>query len=221
MKKIPGLLCLVFFMILLGLSACSRTAPQEHEALNPIGPESELSILSSQAQIPEFFSENKEPETTYDGDECYNITPGFIAGNSDFQVFKYNKSSYSYIMYEDEIYSIGTCLGGYGITSMALADLNRDGQYELYYTFSWGSGIPRSQIGYFDPAVKEVRIFDESFYFLEIMLTVTESDGLCVNTASLNMDSFVDFSITSQDLIGTIALENDEISLRVDQEKLE
>ena len=60
-----------------------------------------------------------------------------------------------------------------------------------------------------------------SIAFLEIMLTVTESDGLCVNTASLNMDSFVDFSITSQDLIGTIALENDEISLRVDQEKLE
>ena len=65
-------------------------------------------------------------------------------------------------MYNDKIYSLGSSFGGYGLTAFAVADLNKDGMREIYFTFSWGSGIYRSQIGYFDMATEEVKIFDYS-----------------------------------------------------------
>ncbi len=98
---------------------------------------------------------------------------------------------------------------------MALADLNRDGQYELYYTFSWGSGIPRSEVGYFDPADKEEVLFEESFFMQELILTVEESGNLCVNTSSLDMDSSVEFTSKPQDKLGTIGLEGNQIVLKL------
>lgn len=83
-----------------------------------------------------FTAKNTGFTSGYEADECYNVTPAFIADNSDYAVFKYSNSTESFILYDDEVYSIGTCVGGFGITSMALADLNKDGMYELYYTFS-------------------------------------------------------------------------------------
>ncbi len=89
-----------------------------------------------------------------------------------------------------------------------------DNQYELYYTFSWGSGIPRSQIGYFDPVNKKVTIFDFDISISETMLTINESGDLCVKNAIIEADSFVDFTIKAQDLIGTIVFEKNEIMLK-------
>lgn len=99
---------------------------------------------------------------------------------------------------------------------MALADINMDGQYELYYTFSWGSGIHHSQIGYFDPVRKEETIFDYSCCDFEMMLTVNSSGNLCVNSAALDdMDSFVDFVIKAEDLIGMIVFEDKGITFNM------
>lgn len=114
-------------------------------------------------------------------------------------------------MYDGGVYSIGCCFGGYGITSMALADLNGDNQYELYYTFSWGSGIIRSQIGYFDPVSKEVTILDYDDFVSEKMLTVNEAGELCVNSGIPDFDTLVDFSMKAQEVIGIIIFENGEI----------
>lgn len=68
-------------------------------------------------------------------------------------------------MYNGEVYSIGECFGGFGLTSLALADLNKDDVYELYYTFSCGSGLHRSQVGYFEPISKEIHIFEFRNWF--------------------------------------------------------
>lgn len=206
------LLCILFL-----LSACSVTPASETTALETLASTSEMSITSSKTQVSEFVKKNKDFTSSYNSDECYNITPSFITDNSDFSIFKYNKSTESFIMYDGEIYNIGVCFGGYGITSMALADLDKDNQYELYYTFSWGSGLHRSQIGYFNPTSKEVTIFDYSLLDYDMMLTVNESGNLCVNRATLDMNSFVDFSMKAQDFIGTIILEENKINLNMNQ----
>ena len=197
------------------VSACSAAADSEQEALAVLAPETEMKIVSSMIQDNEFVSENKLFISEYDEDECYDITPDFVAENSDFAIFKYIKSTESFIIYDDHVYSIGTCFGGYGITSVALADINMDHQYELYYTFSWGSGIHRSEIGYFDPVNKEITIFDESFYDSDMMLTVNESGDLCVNSAVLDFDTYVDFSIKAENLMGKIIFDRDEIVLNM------
>lgn len=224
----------LLFLIVFILSACSTTTDsynEEPSALTPenemtvtmdsdnaelsvLAPENEMTITPYKTQVSEFVSENKNFTSDYDNDECYNITPDFISDHSEYAVFKYDTSAESFIMYNGEVYSIGTCFGGYGITSMALADINMDGQYELYYTFSWGSGIPRSEIGYFDPVTREVTIFDYSFYDSDMILTVNASGDLCVNSAIVDLDSFVDFSIKAQELIGTIVYDMDAIMLK-------
>lgn len=187
----------------------------EDEIPGILAPESEISIVSSDAQVSEFVARNEDFVSSYDADECYNITPDFIADQTDFAIFKYAVSSESFLLYDDEVYSIGRCFGGYGITSMALADLNKDGQYELYYTFSWGSGMHRSQIGYFDPGNRETTIFDYALLGYDMMLTAADSGALCVNVAALDMESFVDFSASSREPIGTIVLEGGKITLKL------
>ena len=217
-KRILYLLFLIVFI----LSACSTTADSDNTELSVLAPETEMTITSNKTQVLKFVFENKNFTSDYDKDECFNITPDFISDNSEYAVFKYDTSAESFIMYNGEVYSIGDCFGGFGIISMALADINMDGQYELYYTFSWGSGLHRSQIGYFDPVSREVTIFDYSYFggpfsFLssEMILTVNASGDLCVNSAIIDLDSFVDFSITAQELIGTIVLDEDEITLKL------
>lgn len=196
----------------LTFSACSTASNSDSASLDVIAPKLEMTITSSKTQVSEFVSQNEDFTTGYPEDECFNITPSFISDNSDFAIYKYNKSDESFIMYDGDIYSIGRCLGGFGITSMALADINKDNQYELYYTFSWGSGIHRSQIGYFNPADKEVTILDYSFYFSDMMLTVNEVGDLCVNGTVFDSYSSVDFSLKPQSFLGTIVLERGKIT---------
>lgn len=120
-------------------------------------------------------------------------------------------------MFDNDIYLLGKCFGGYGITSMALADLDGDYQYEFYFTFSWGSGIHRSQIGYFNPVTKKVIVFDYSLFFKDMMLTTNRDGDLLVNEADIEIYgvSFVDFTIKSTKLIGNIISKRDSITLNI------
>ncbi len=214
MKKFQITLSLLSICL---LSGCAKTPEEETAVLPVLAPESELSVTSSKEQVEEF--EKIAGFTEFSDHECFNITPDFIAENSEFQIFKYSKWTESFLMYEGEVYSIGNCFGGYGIMSMALADLNGDGQYELYDTFSWGSGIHRSQIGYFDPAEKEMTVFDYSFFEYDTMLTVNDEGELCVNMAYPDFETYVDFTVRAEEQVGTIVFREGEITLDTDDSR--
>lgn len=198
-------------------------APEEPERTEgglPVIAPVELKITPSEEGVAEFLEKNEDYASMYEEDTCYNITPDFISENSDFTIFKYDKSTASFVMYEGEVYIAGEYFGGSGIESMALADVDMDGQYELYYTFSWGSGIPRTMIGYFDPCAKETKAFDYASFHYGMMLTANENGELCVNTALYDLDYtenwFVDYMIQAgEQQIGTIRLENGEITLKI------
>lgn len=99
-------------------------------------------------------------------------------------------------LYDGEVYRMGEGFAMGDVISMALADINMDNQYELYYTFVSGSGMPYSITGYFDPVSKENTIFDYVSY-MNLMLTMNESGDLCVNDAvrERDWDSYVDSTI--------------------------
>jgi hypothetical protein len=211
----------VAFCILFVLSACSTAS--ENTALDTCAPESELTITSSKSQVLEAESKNKDYISSYNTDTCYNITPDFIANNSAFSIFKYENSCASFLMYDNKLYLLSNYIGGYGITSMALADLNKDKQYELYFTFSWGSGIHRSQIGYFNPSTKKVTIFDDSIFVSDTILTTDTDGNLYVNSVTSDFyeqDSNVDFSVKAQDRIGSIVFKQNKITAEIDPEIL-
>lgn len=220
MKRIPSAIyiayCIPFILI-----ACATTPG--NKALDTYAPESEITITSTQTLVSKAEAKNKDYTSHYDADICYNITPDFITNNSEYSIFKYEKSCASFLLYDDELYLLDNHMGGYGITSMALADLNKDAQYELYFTFSWGSGIHRSQIGYFDPNTKKVTIFDDSIFISDTMLTIDTNGNLYVNSVTSDFyeqDSNVDFSVKAQDRIGSIVLKQNKITAEIDPEIL-
>lgn len=230
MKKVLLLSALVVLVACVVLwLAVSRSAspkmpekPARTEGGLPVIAPAELKITPSKDGVEEFLKKNEGYTSMYEEDTCYNITPDHIAGNSDFTIFKYDKSTASFVMYEGEVYVAGEYFGGDGIESMALADVDMDGQYELYYTFSWGSGIHRTKIGYFDPAAKETKTFDYASFSYGMMLTANEDGELCVNTALYDLDHtenwFVDYAICAGKQMGSIILEDGEITLKIDPE---
>lgn len=203
---------IVLFCILLSLSGCVKV-PAPDTVLEVLAPERELAVASTKTGVSAFLK-----CTGYEKEDWYNITSSFVADNSDFAVFKNAANTDTYIVYDGAAYSIGECFGGYGMTSMALADLNQDGAYELYYTFSFGSGLHLSNIGYFDPVSREVTILEYTLnsHQNDLMLTANEAGDLCVNLARLDsFRSFVDFSMKAEKLVGTVVFE--ENAVKVDE----
>ncbi len=142
-------------------------------------------------------------------DTCYNITPEYIAAYSDYRVFKYNSSCASYLYYADDVYPMGDYFGGLGVTDMKLADMNGDSAMELYFTFSFGSGIHRSMAGMFDPAAKAVTVYGFACWGKDMMIVSDEKGKLSLYEANLslapNSNGYAHFTIEADNYITDIA----------------
>lgn len=57
----------------------------------------------------------------------------------------------TFVLCKGSWHKIGMEFGGDGVTSVAVADLRGDKKPLLVYSFAWGSGLHRSQVGVFDP----------------------------------------------------------------------
>lgn len=207
-----NLLIVVLLMFVLFTSGCVREDRTSIKAVT-----SELKIESSSDQVENFLSKNKKYRTILENenDPCFNITPDFISNNSDYSIFKYTISTASFLLFDDEVYPLG--LFG-GLTSMALGDLDKDNHYELFFTFGWGSGEYRSQIGYFNPATKEVTVFEYNYFNHDLILTTNKAKtSLSVNEATTERDSQVDFIVKSNfnKLVANIVSEKGNIKLDV------
>jgi hypothetical protein len=99
----------------------------------------------------------------YPDDTCYHVTPDYIYSETGCRIFKYSESCETFLQTDGQIYSLGTGFGGFGLTDLQLCDFDRNGQADLLYTYSWGSGIHRSEIGLFNLTTKEeTRLVDLS-----------------------------------------------------------
>lgn len=204
-KRIAALSCAC--LILLCAFGCAPSRA-------PIAPQDSLSIRPSDEDVADFLAIlGDDAPAMYGDDACYNITPDFIAENSDYRVFKFSQSCASFVLYDGKAYQLGEFLGGTGADSFALADLDGDGAYELYFTFSWGSGFHRSQVGHFDPAAKAVTVFDAAFFNEDCMLTLGANKTLEVRRADISYGAddgefYVSFDLLAGDALGTLAYED-------------
>lgn len=171
-------------------------------------------ISGSQDGVQDFLSLQQGFTSEYDSDTCYNITPNDIRQRSDYLIFKYDSSTASFLLYDGHVYPLGVWFGGYGLTSMALSDVNGDQKPELYFTYSFGSGIHRSHAAYFDPVTKKVIGFDYTHVNKDMIITENGHGGLSLYNATINkMDSFVNFEIERKNFISNIIYEKGQISL--------
>lgn len=206
LQAFKGAVLLFSLLLCLPFSGCTAKAPLE------VLVSERQEILPSENKVAEFLRLNKDYVPDYAGDACFNITPDFVKQNSSFTVFKYESSTAAFLLYDGKLYEMGASLGGFGVTSMALADLNKDGQYELYFTFSWGSGLHRSQIGYFDPADKAITVLDYSHMNTDLVLT--KDGGLTVREAAMSGASYVHFTMEPGKLVGSLVLEAGAVVLK-------
>lgn len=174
----------------------------------------ETVISPSEEGVAEFLAAagTDVMNTGYENDACHNVTPAEVSAVwiDRFQIFKFEKSCASYLLYEGAVYPLGTWFGGIGFTDAAVADLNRDGAEELYFTCSWGSGMHRAQAGCFDPARREVMMFDFAYAHSgqenggELVLRA-DGEGIGVFAAELAAKSFVDFTLVPVKEVARIA----------------
>ena len=163
--------------------------------------------------VGDFLRQFKDYDSGYEQDRCYNVTPKDITDRYDFRIFKYDTSCGSFLSYGKEVYPLGTWFGGHGVTSFAVSDLNKDGNFELFFTYSWGSGAHRSLVGYFDSAAKETVSLD-FIYWGNDMVLVTDSNGdLGIYHADCDVNSFVDIDLEAKDKLASIVWDSQEISI--------
>jgi beta-lactamase regulating signal transducer with metallopeptidase domain len=165
----------------------------------------QVPVTGTKDGTQEFLALQGKFESGYENDACYNITPPAVSENSDYRVFKYDTSCASFLLYEGEVYPLGEWFGGFGVISMELWDADGDGLDELYYTYSWGSGIHRSHTAYFDPAKKQSTAFD----YVRMdgdMVFVKSRDGLSLYASSPDkMESFTEFTMGVHEYLGSVA----------------
>lgn len=163
--------------------------------------------------VDTFISLQGDFDSGYENDACYNVTADDVK-EAGYSVFKYDTSCASFLLYENSVYPLGEWFGGLGVTSMAIRDSDNDGLNELYYTYSWGSGIHRSHAAYFDPAVKRSIVFDYT-RMNEDMVFIPKGDALLLYDAGINdMESSTWFEMKTGEYIGEIGFEDGNIVLK-------
>ncbi|MDO5558480.1 MAG: dockerin type I repeat-containing protein [Oscillospiraceae bacterium] len=147
-------------------------------------------------------------------DDSYNVSPGKMADKYGFNVFRSTDSGKSILLYNDNVYQLGEYFGGVGVTSFAVSDIDCDGFSELYFTYSWGSGMQRSQIGCFDTRNEKVTCF-ESFCYPNGEMILTDDDG--VVSACAGDESSV---LTPAEKIAEIVYDENGITFRKLSDKI-
>ncbi len=152
------------------------------------------------------------PAQFFEDDECYLISPREMTEKYGFEIYKYDKCTATYLFYENKVYTLGESFGGLGAVSFAVADLDLNDMPELYYTYSSGSGMHRSQAGYFDTATDTYTNFEYIMPDTDMVLKAG-TDRLELYTAEVSGESFVDISLTPTAKAGEILLLNGTVSL--------
>ena len=88
-----------------------------------------------------------------------------------FRVMEGPFANESFLVHGETVLQMGTAFGGHGLTSLEVGDLDQDGTGELYFAYSFGSGIHQSRIGMYAPAYAEDQIFEaDTVYFGDLGL---------------------------------------------------
>ncbi|MBO4971450.1 MAG: hypothetical protein J6D45_01410 [Clostridia bacterium] len=98
-----------------------------------------------------------------DKGKCFNVTPQEVALETNYKIFKFSDSCASFVMIDNEVYTLCEWFGGYGFVNAVPCDFDNDGNKDLLVASSWGSGLHRSIISIFNSVTKESTvIYDTS-----------------------------------------------------------
>jgi hypothetical protein len=140
-------MAVISFVLIVAL--CGGDAPQR-VAERP----QRLSIEAASARIADYIRTKKpgaQIDTAFVVDD---LTTDAIWDQLHAQVVKVKEGqvekSETFVLRGNKVERIGDAFGGNGVTSLVVADLAGDNKPLLVYSFAWGSGDHRSEIGILD-----------------------------------------------------------------------
>ena len=137
----------------------------------------------------------------------YDITPKEVKEDIGCQIFKVNYSCETYVVYKSKVFHIGLGFGGYGVVSLTTCDFDENGQKDLIYTFSWGSGMHRSNIGIFNFTTEKDQRLDFIEMDKDILLEKTSDKSLKVYVTSItpvDTQNFSHFKLSKQAQVAVV-----------------
>ena len=153
-------LFVLFTILLLIFPSCAKETPDQ---------QSYMTGICSKDHVAEFMSVLGKQEmgglsTGYvlDEEHCYNVTSERIAEETNAQIYKFSDSCATFLYLEDQIYPLGEWFGGYGFVNAVPCDFDQDGNTDILYTYSWGSGLHRSIVAIFNTKTKENTVIYDS-----------------------------------------------------------
>lgn len=148
----------------------------------------------------------------------YNVTPKEITEKFGFRVFKNEDNCESYLLTENAVCVLGCGFGGLGTTSFAVADLDPSTEgYELYYTYSWGSGILRSQVDMIGLAdlSQPLDLNRYPYTIPHINMVLRNENGRLITCAAAanggNITSFVDMNLAAGEKTGEFIMQDNRL----------
>jgi len=135
-----ALFTFVVLSLLLSTAACSQDGTTNAERISTAEAESLVRDMLLR-DIPALNPAAEFPLTELTTDEVWQRLQAQV-----FQVNDGNRMFNTYLIKNKETVPLGTGGGGMGLTSMCVADLDQDGNPELLYTYSWGSGIHQCRV---------------------------------------------------------------------------
>ena len=93
------------------------------------------------------------------------------------QIFTVTGESFdreTFLLHDGEVIQLGSAIGGSGVNSLEVSDLDQDGSAELVFTYSFGSGIHQSWIGIYAPAYDPHGTFSANFIYLGDIVLVKD-----------------------------------------------
>lgn len=142
----------------------------------------------------------------YPDDSCANITPPLVFEKTGCLVFKYAKSSAAFLQVGRQIFVLGESFGGHGLTDLQLCDFDRNGQLDLIYTYSWGSGLHRSLVGHFNVSTMVESHLNYMNMNGDLYLSRVTDDHFELYQAAVSIENsdFARISLTRRDLLASV-----------------
>lgn len=203
MKRI---ICVLVSLFLLLTAGCSEKTPLPIYTAVP-----ESAPVSTQEGVPEFL-ELLQKTGRKALPDCSNVTPEHISKNSEYRLFRFEGGQLLYLMYDGTISSVASWYDD-AQNSFALADIDRDGAYELYCSIAGGSGILRSDLAYFDPGEKKLVFFEASYLWDLLRWTDTEGTLTLTVQAPAGPDEESGGGSPSGEPVGRVVLDGGSIAL--------
>ena len=132
------------------------------------------------------------------------------------QVFRVTEGIFkndSFLLVHDKVIQLGEAIGGQGLTSLVVSDLDQDGQSELFFAYvaaltpGMGTGI-QTRVGMVDPEADLLRVIEADMAYLgTAALRLEESNDISLNIVESDEANKV---LRYLDSLGSLSIERKE-----------